>query len=96
MVQQTNRSNNTNKYNPQEQGASLCASSTSSNNTNKYNPQEHLSVDKMESIVQIIRINTILKNRVTNLSYCPSVQIIRINTILKNNLESVLLLQKFK
>ena len=84
MVQQTNRSNNTNKYNPQEQGASLCASSTSSNNTNKYNPQElfsffnflsrcsnntnkynpqeHLSVDKMESIVQIIRINTILKN----------------------------------
>ncbi len=35
-------------------------------------------------MVQIIRINTILKNPVRKLESPPGVQIIRINTILKN------------
>ena len=56
----------------------------SANNKNKYNPQEPDFVPWIVTIVQIIRINTILKNDAFAFSWLFSVQIIRINTILKN------------
>ena len=55
-------SNNTNKYNPQEPYLGFPASLFRSNNTNKYNPQEPGQFTIYFISVQIIRINTILKN----------------------------------
>ena len=54
--------NNKNKYNPQEQALAFAFNSLSANNKNKYNPQERGNHYAEVRIVQIIRINTILKN----------------------------------
>ena len=42
------------------------------------------------SVVQILPINTILKNVVTHTKQCDRVQILPINTILKNDAEAML------
>ena len=55
-------SNLTNKYNPQEPTAGISVAFVSSNLTNKYNPQEHALVFRHLYNVQILPINTILKN----------------------------------
>ena len=55
-------SNNTNKFNPQEREATMPKGSSCSNNTNKFNPQEQGRVDINTNDVQIIQINSILKN----------------------------------
>ena len=57
-----------------------------SNNTNKYNPQEQGTVLIPLLFVQIIQINSILKNIVMSLFSIVTVQIIQINSILKNNM----------
>ena len=57
-------SNNTNKFNPQEHRNYKVANKFRSNNTNKFNPQERMSDERLPDIVQIIQINSILKNRV--------------------------------
>ena len=77
-------SNLTNKYNPQEQAMAIVLSNHSSNLTNKYNPQEpDCSIDTILS-VQILPINTILKNYLQTAQAMCTVQILPINTILKN------------
>ena len=55
-------SNLTNKYNPQELPVGVVRNMASSNLTNKYNPQERLLIPAPMSAVQILPINTILKN----------------------------------
>ena len=55
-------SNLTNKYNPQELYAEYPSLVISSNLTNKYNPQEHSARQQDAIVVQILPINTILKN----------------------------------
>ena len=60
-------SNNTNKFNPQEPISLFLNKSKSSNNTNKFNPQELGSPIVLLKLVQIIQINSILKN--LNLKY---------------------------
>ena len=55
-------SNLTNKYNPQELQADIVYNIIGSNLTNKYNPQELRASDRKVSSVQILPINTILKN----------------------------------
>ena len=55
-----------------------------SNLTNKYNPQEHKIRYVCENAVQILPINTILKNKARLKVDSLSVQILPINTILKN------------
>ena len=56
----------------------------SSNLTNKYNPQELKKNNKKIKNVQILPINTILKNFLIRLYIISLVQILPINTILKN------------
>ena len=55
-------SNNTNKFNPQELPHMNPQIKLSSNNTNKFNPQEPKTFRKYHQTVQIIQINSILKN----------------------------------
>ena len=55
-----------------------------SNNTNKFNPQEHSELHEEFEIVQIIQINSILKNWYQVIRWYNFVQIIQINSILKN------------
>ena len=55
-------SNLTNKYNPQELFERQFNAGRSSNLTNKYNPQEQAQLAALEAPVQILPINTILKN----------------------------------
>ena len=55
-----------------------------SNLTNKYNPQEPSLLFKLLHTVQILPINTILKNHFLYTSSSGFVQILPINTILKN------------
>ena len=56
----------------------------SSNLTNKYNPQEPTGTRKYLYNVQILPINTILKNQWWRNRWWRCVQILPINTILKN------------
>ena len=77
-------SNLTNKYNPQELQADIVYNIIGSNLTNKYNPQELRASDRKVSSVQILPINTILKNKRQQLHGSKLVQILPINTILKN------------
>ena len=62
MKRVLSRSNNTNKFNPQEQLATLKEKKRCSNNTNKFNPQEQALYNRYCKCVQIIQINSILKN----------------------------------
>ena len=55
-------SNLTNKYNPQELSLCFMNAMNCSNLTNKYNPQERVFMRYTLSLVQILPINTILKN----------------------------------
>ena len=55
-------SNNTNKFNPQEPQTIESFFSICSNNTNKFNPQEPRVLKDIPGLVQIIQINSILKN----------------------------------
>ena len=55
-------SNNTNKFNPQEPISTPPTKQKSSNNTNKFNPQEQKIANFSRFLVQIIQINSILKN----------------------------------
>ena len=56
------RSNLTNKYNPQELADKSLDMNVRSNLTNKYNPQERVVAAGIAIAVQILPINTILKN----------------------------------
>ena len=56
-----------------------------SNNTNKFNPQERPGASFGRPLVQIIQINSILKNLLLVYSQEQLVQIIQINSILKNS-----------
>ena len=56
-------SNLTNKYNPQEQEEKRYIENDGSNLTNKYNPQELNRPWSGSVLVQILPINTILKNQ---------------------------------
>ena len=76
--------NNKNKYNPQELHIAVLGNKFGANNKNKYNPQEPIAWSDLLPLVQIIRINTILKNIPYLILPIKNVQIIRINTILKN------------
>ena len=55
-------SNNTNKLSPQELLRLPTSQCLGSNNTNKLSPQERPFVMSLETIVQIIQINLVLKN----------------------------------
>ena len=55
-----------------------------SNNTNKFSPQELIFKNIRTSDVQIIQINSVLKNAPRTTDSGPSVQIIQINSVLKN------------
>ena len=57
-----------------------------SNNTNKFSPQELTGCDTLRECVQIIQINSVLKNAPRTTDSGPSVQIIQINSVLKNQL----------
>ena len=78
------RSNNTNKFNPQEHFMMILKNVRRSNNTNKFNPQEPAWAEEISELVQIIQINSILKNCTTTSFTAFIVQIIQINSILKN------------
>ena len=78
------RSNNTNKFNPQELRNVFTVKVQRSNNTNKFNPQELRDIAKHHHTVQIIQINSILKNLPVGFHLDQVVQIIQINSILKN------------
>ena len=58
-----NGSNNTNKFNPQELTFKTIFFMPGSNNTNKFNPQEQNVMHSLKIAVQIIQINSILKNK---------------------------------
>ena len=89
-------SNLTNKYNPQEQYYAKLFKNWSSNLTNKYNPQEQLWMKCLAMTVQILPINTILKNG-NHPTWCIRwVQILPINTILKNGKLYLAMLLQFK
>ena len=60
----------------------------SSNNTNKLSPQEHDNPFFLKADVQIIQINLVLKNCLSNSLLDSSVQIIQINLVLKNQLST--------
>ena len=77
-------SNLTNKYNPQEPIGLPFNSLICSNLTNKYNPQELTETVMLSPVVQILPINTILKNYLKGIYDFQAVQILPINTILKN------------
>ena len=77
-------SNLTNKYNPQELDKRPNSRYNGSNLTNKYNPQEQTLGNISPSYVQILPINTILKNKLLSVCNLCIVQILPINTILKN------------
>ena len=62
IMEQFISSNLTNKYNPQEPFIPSDRITESSNLTNKYNPQEQALKGLLTSVVQILPINTILKN----------------------------------
>ena len=79
-------SNLTNKYNPQEQPMKSLGKLCCSNLTNKYNPQEPDILPVEPCSVQILPINTILKNAILGHVGMKMVQILPINTILKNRL----------
>ena len=85
-------SNLTNKYNPQEHTPEHTAERFGSNLTNKYNPQELNASLCHDGKVQILPINTILKNYKPLATYFSVVQILPINTILKNDPQQVCLL----
>ena len=91
-----NGSNLTNKYNPQEHETLTLGFSAGSNLTNKYNPQEPALSAEPVMTVQILPINTILKNLIAFLVYLKKVQILPINTILKNSLICACRTCKFK
>ena len=55
-------SNNTNKFSPQELDDDDNILAESSNNTNKFSPQEPLMPPITPFTVQIIQINSVLKN----------------------------------
>ena len=57
-----------------------------SNNTNKFNPQEPADNITLYIFVQIIQINSILKNSFSYTIPTDWVQIIQINSILKNHI----------
>ena len=59
----------------------------SSNLTNKYNPQEQEGKHEGNFKVQILPINTILKNALHYMPVLILVQILPINTILKNAID---------
>ena len=63
-----------------------------SNNTNKLSPQERVLTITLESYVQIIQINLVLKNPNSTVVSLESVQIIQINLVLKN----IILLYNFQ
>ncbi len=63
------RSNNTNKLSPQEPIINIFYQFYSSNNTNKLSPQEPRFGLTVDSKVQIIQINLVLKNANYALSY---------------------------
>ena len=89
-------SNNTNKFNPQELSREQRKGNSSSNNTNKFNPQEPEYPLNISITVQIIQINSILKNYNSNNLIYISVQIIQINSILKNSIDLSLFFISFK
>ena len=55
-------SNNTNKLSPQEHVKPVINGGIGSNNTNKLSPQEPARMFLIETTVQIIQINLVLKN----------------------------------
>ena len=55
-------SNNTNKLSPQERRSTRQTETQCSNNTNKLSPQERSSRKVLLAFVQIIQINLVLKN----------------------------------
>ena len=57
------RSNNTNKFSPQEPKVFYKPNLLRSNNTNKFSPQEQWVFIILLIFVQIIQINLVLKNR---------------------------------
>ena len=67
----TTGSNNTNKLSPQEPFKLNIFGKSCSNNTNKLSPQERTCVFFKQSLVQIIQINLVLKNK------CPDILINR-------------------
>ena len=69
---------------------------SSSNNTNKFNPQEQEDGLIKKEKVQIIQINSILKNPCIALSSLIPVQIIQINSILKNVSAALVVEGQFK
>ena len=64
-------SNLTNKYNPQERFPVKNRNTFGSNLTNKYNPQEPCIIVNRKRGVQILPINTILKNHLLVCSTFP-------------------------
>ena len=90
------RSNNTNKLSPQEPATSNPLVNTRSNNTNKLSPQEHCLYCRCYTIVQIIQINLVLKNRYSFLASIYFVQIIQINLVLKNIAYAINIIYMFK
>ena len=55
-------SNNTNKFSPQELASTTASLVSCSNNTNKFSPQERRDNGVTVRCVQIIQINSALKN----------------------------------
>ena len=64
------RSNNTNKFSPQEQKPVVIQDDICSNNTNKFSPQEPATTFSFVALVQIIQINSALKNQYVSVSSC--------------------------
>ena len=60
-------SNNTNKLSPQEHSSTSLVNLPRSNNTNKLSPQEHEPFKAHVEPVQIIQINLVLKNGLSNI-----------------------------
>ena len=92
----TQCSNLTNKYNPQEHTLEIQPCKDRSNLTNKYNPQELILNVLSVQMVQILPINTILKNPDGHQTEPAMVQILPINTILKNIHEYISIAIMFK
>ena len=70
VIQGMASSNNTNKFNPQEHEYGVEIAIMCSNNTNKFNPQELQYHAQSLCCVQIIQINSILKNNSSSV-YLP-------------------------
>ena len=62
-------SNNTNKFSPQELDDDDNILAESSNNTNKFSPQELQLFKPFSYSVQIIQINSVLKNLFHHINY---------------------------